>query len=55
MATGIFRIEGDFHKEESDEDDYEISDDVSFSFKTFVFDIVKLKYNSRSSLKFLFQ
>ena len=29
MATGIFRIEGDFQKDESDEDDYEISDDVS--------------------------
>jgi len=28
MATGIFQIEGDFHKDGSDEDDYEISDDI---------------------------
>jgi len=28
MTTGIFQIEGDFHKEVSDEDDFEIADDV---------------------------
>ena len=36
MATGIFQIEGDFHKDGSDEDDYEISDDVSI-FLLFIF------------------
>ena len=30
MTTGIFQIEGDFQKEISDEDDYEISENVSY-------------------------